>query len=344
MFVRHIERIVHEKHIRVIAVAMIVLISVVGCGKSEPAATPGPPTATATPIPPTETPLPPTPTPLPPTPTPVPPTATPPPSPPAPSERVYIPAGEFIMGSDEGRSNEQPAHTVYLDAFYIDKTEVTNAQFAQFLNEQGNQKEGGETWLDIGDEDCRIIRRGTQYQPWSDYRDHPVLEVTWYGAKAYCEWTGGRLPTEAEWEKAASWDPATETKRVYPWGNEWDESRANADRPITTTVEIGIHTVPVGSKSKGASPYGVMDMSGNVWEWVADWYAKDYYERSPSQNPQGADPGECTVLGPNAQDGHECKVLKGGSWRSAASFTRTTVRDYIFPTFSFDVGFRCVHE
>jgi formylglycine-generating enzyme required for sulfatase activity len=247
---------------------------------------------------------------------------------------VYVPAGEFVMGSEEGRSNERPVHTVYLDAFYIDKTEVTNAQFAQFLNEQGNQKEGGATWLDIEDSDCLIAKSGERYQSKSGYEDHPVIEVTWYGSRAYCKWRGlgvpgqVRLPTEAEWEKAASWDPATGAKRIYPWGNEWDGGRVNADRPITGTMEIGTHTVPVGSKSEGASPYGVLDMAGNVWEWVADWYAKDYYDRSPYQNPKGPGSGED-------------RVVRGGSWRSPSSFVRTTVREYIFPTYTFDQGFRC---
>ena len=176
-----------------------------------------------------------------------------------------------------------------------------------------------------------------QYRPKSDFEDHPVIEVTWYGAKAYCEWRGlngpeqVRLPTEAEWEKAASWDPATGAKRVYPWGNEWDGSRVNADRPITGTTEVGIHTLPVGSISKGVSPYGVLDMAGNVWEWVADWYAGDYYEHSPSQNPGGPDLGED-------------RVLRGGSWRSSGSFARTTVRHHWFPAYSFDIGFRCARS
>ncbi|MGB2895573.1 MAG: SUMF1/EgtB/PvdO family nonheme iron enzyme [Anaerolineales bacterium] len=253
------------------------------------------------------------------------------------SEMVRIPAGEFIMGSDEGRSDERPVHTVYLDAYYIDKTEVTNAQFAQFLNEQGNQEEDGETWLDIEDEDCLITESGGHYRPKSEYKDHPVIEATWYGAKAYCNWRGLsvqeqiRLPTEAEWEKAASWNPAMDAKRIYPWGNEWDDSRANADRPITTTTEIGVHTVSVGSNPKGASSYGVLNMAGNVWEWVADWYARDYYGNSPSQNPQGPDAGED-------------KVVRGGSWRSPSSFARTTVRHHWFPAYTFDIGFRCAYS
>jgi predicted outer membrane repeat protein len=253
------------------------------------------------------------------------------------SQMLLVPAGEFTMGSDEGRGDERPVHRVTLDAFAIDETEVTNAQFADFLNERGNREEGGETWLDVDDEDCLIKKRGLHFQPKSGFEDHPVIEVTWYGAIAYCEWRGEeesaplRLPTEAEWEKAASWDAAAAAKRVYPWGDAWDGSAVNADWPITATTELRPHTAPVGSHPEGASPYGVLDMGGNVWEWVADWYAGDYYSRSPSQNPQGP-------------DAREDKVLRGGSWRSPSSFVRTTVRHHWYPEYTFDIGFRCARS
>jgi predicted outer membrane repeat protein len=253
------------------------------------------------------------------------------------SHMLLVPAGEFTMGSDEGRGDERPVHTVSLDAFAIDETEVTNAQFARFLNERGNREEGGETWLDVDDEDCLIKNRGSHFQPKSGSEDHPVIEVTWYGARAYCEWRGEgesdplRLPTEAEWEKAASWDPAAGVKRVYPWGDAWDSGTVNADWPITTTTELRPHTALVGSHPEGASPYGMLDMAGNVWEWVTDWYASDYYEHSPSHNPQGPDAGED-------------KVLRGGSWRSTREFVRTTVRHHWYPDYTFDIGFRCARS
>ena len=128
---------------------------------------------------------------------------------------VYVPAGEFEMGSTEGDSHEQPVHTVVLDAFWIDRTEVMNAQFAHFLNEEGNQREGGVMWLDLDDEACLIASSGGEFEPKTGYGGHPVIEVSWYGAQAYCDWAGARLPTEAEWEYAARGPEAS----VYPWGD-----------------------------------------------------------------------------------------------------------------------------
>jgi len=232
---------------------------------------------------------------------------------------VYVPAGEFTMGSDEGDSNEQPVHTVYLDAFYIDKYEVTNAQFALFLSEQGNQEEGGVTWLDIVDLDCLITQSGGQYQPKSGYEDHPVIEVSWHGARAYCQWAGKRLPTEAEWEKAARGTDG----RTYPWGEGIDCDHAQYGG-------CGGQTVPIGSKPKGASPYGALDMAGNVWEWVADWYDSGYYAASPQSNPEGSTSGDY-------------RVIRGGSWANLEPPLRAALRRRARPAaVRFTVGFRCV--
>jgi formylglycine-generating enzyme required for sulfatase activity len=242
----------------------------------------------------------PTATPIPPTDAPVPPTDTPPPS--TPADMVHVPAGEFTMGSNEGESDEQPVNTVYLDAFYIDEYEVTNGQFAQFLNEQGNQEEGGVTWVDIGAEYCLITESEGQYQPRSGYSDHPVVEVSWYGARAYCQWAGKGLPTEAEWEKAARGTDG----RTYPWGEGIDCDHAQYGK-------CGGQTMLVGSKPKGASPYGALDMAGNVWEWVADWYDSGYYATSPESNPRG----------PTSED---CRVIRGGSWYDLEAFARCRSR------------------
>lgn len=116
---------------------------------------------------------------------------------------VYVPEGEFQMGSEDGDSDEEPIHAVYLDAFWMDQTEVTNAMFAKFLNEEGNQSEGGVSWLDASDDDVLIVKNGSTWQPKSGYEDHPVIEVSWYSAQAYCAWVDRSLPTEAEWEKTA---------------------------------------------------------------------------------------------------------------------------------------------
>jgi formylglycine-generating enzyme required for sulfatase activity len=241
-------------------------------------------------------------------------------------EMVTIPAGEFQMGCDDTNPNEycnsdeQPLHTVYLDAYAIDKYEVTNAQYAEFLNAEGNQEEGGYTWLDADDSDVRIHESGGVWQVDAGYEDHPVTEVTWYGARAYCEWQGKRLPTEAEWEKAAR--GASDT-RMYPWGNEDpDCSRLNYDYCVGDTA-------PVGSYPSGASPYGALDMAGNVWEWVNDWYDSNYYDVSPHNNPPGPDRGNS-------------RVLRGGGWYNIWPGVRVALRLYYYPFSSDDgLGFRC---
>jgi formylglycine-generating enzyme required for sulfatase activity/predicted Ser/Thr protein kinase len=310
--------------------------------------TPPAPTVTPTtmPIPPTDTSVP-----LTDTPPSVPPTDTPPAS--APSlDMVHVPAGGFIMGSSDADVDNalavceevyntcqrgwfedgQPQHTVYLDAFYIDKTEVTTAQFVRFLNEQGNQEEGGVPWLDIGGEDCPIIESGGQYESKSGYSDHPVVEVSWYGARAYCQWAGKRLPTEAEWEKAARGTDG----QGYPWGNAFDGSKLNfCDKNCSpgwkdASVDDGYTgTAPVDIYPAGASPYGALDMAGNVWEWVADWYDRGYYTSSPESNPKG----------PASGSG---RIVRGGSWRDNGALVRADCRAWLGPDYTGPSGgFRC---
>ncbi len=258
---------------------------------------------------------------------------------------VYVPEGEFIMGRDTYESlqicdkfywdvcdrdlfiNEEPSHTVYLDGYWIDQTEVTNAMFAQFLNKEGNLLEAGYTWLDAGSEFVVIHRSGTTWNADSGYSDHPVVQVTWYGAQAYCIWAGARLPTEAEWEKAAR---GTES-RTFPWG-EGDPLCSLANfRNIEGQCFDGT-TSSVGSFPAGASPYGVVDLAGNVWEWVADWYDEDYYASSPDRNPTGPSSGGD-------------RVLRGGSWGNSRYELRSTMRHKYEPTFSSSFfGFRCVQS
>jgi len=226
---------------------------------------------------------------------------------------ALIPAGDFQMGSENGDSDERPVHTVYLDAFYMDIYEVTNALFAEFLNARGNQKEGGATWLDAGDEDARIHQAGGRWQADAGYEDHPAVEITWYGARAFCEWRGARLPTEAEWEKAARGGLSGAS---YPWGDEAPVCEKGAQNGAQFGACDG-ETVAVGSFA--ANGYGLFDMAGNVWEWVWDWYAVDYYGRSRLQNPLGPDSGEG-------------RVVRGGSWDNNVNGLRSANRGGLGPS------------
>jgi len=236
---------------------------------------------------------------------------------PSTGDMVLIPAGEFLMGSEDGDDDEKPVHKIYLDAYYIDKYEVTNAQFSRFLNEKGNQEESGATWLDIDDEECLIEYMNGRYQPKSGYDNHPVAEVSWYGARAYAKWAGRRLPTEAEWEKAAR---GGLLGKKYACGDSIDSSKANYGGNVG-------HTTPVGSYPPNG--YGLYDMTGNVWEWVSDWYDQDYYSSSPHRNPQGPDSGSR-------------RVSRGGCWRNAARLLRCAGRDYRPPgNAAAGLGFRC---
>ena len=262
------------------------------------------------------------------------------------STMVLIPAGEFIMGASDSQldeitqgdrnlkeifKHEKPQHVVYLDSFYIDKYEITNIQFEEFVNATkyvtdaeregwGYVWEGFNVWPRI---------RGANWRsplgPEStidDKMDHPVIQVSYNDALAYAKWAGKRLSTEAEWEKASRGTDG----RLYPWGNRWDASRVNS-------WEAGPHTTtPVGSYPDGASPYGAQDMAGNVWEWGADWYHHAYYGfQQKWSNPRGPAQGE-----------H--RVLRGGTWQNNRRGTRCTHRDNYVTVPDFRVhlgGFRC---
>ena len=221
-----------------------------------------------------------------------------------PKDMILIPAGEFIMGTDseEANADQKPAHQVYLDAFYIDKHEVTNAEYEEFILAGGYKKK--EFWTEegwdciqkfqFGGDEWYQVETPLQYgeNSVSTDPDHPVIGASWYEAKAYANWAGKRLPTEAEWEKAARGTDG----RFYPWGNEMDFSRLSYF-PHVTKVQT------VGSFANGASPYGVLDMAGSVWEWCTDWYGESYYSQSPQKHPTGPDKGEY-------------RVLRGGGWNS----------------------------
>jgi formylglycine-generating enzyme required for sulfatase activity len=217
---------------------------------------------------------------------------------------VYVPEGEFTMGSDVD-SYEQPIHKVTLDAFWIDQTEVTNANYAKCVD-AGN---------------CGSPSYGDHFNN-SNYENHPVVFVNWYQANAYCSWAGRRLPTEAEWEKAARGTDG----RTYPWGENIDRTFANYDQ----NQNVG-DTSAVGSYASGQSTYGVYDMAGNVWEWTADWYGDTYYSQSPSSNPLGPDSGDL-------------KVVRGGSWDVSRYYVRSAYRywyDASYTYYNDYIGFRC---
>ena len=231
-------------------------------------------------------------------------------------EMVLIPAGDFIMGSDTGYLDEKPVHTVYLDAYFIDKYEVTNGLYELCV------------LLDI----CIRPIDYSSYQRLSYFgnplfANYPVVNVTYEMARTYCEdWRGGRLPTEAEWEKAARGTDAS----TYPWGEEIGCEYANYRDKSCERVR---DTAPVTSFAKGVSDYGVYNMSGNVWEWVKDWYSPAYYLRSPAENPTGPDHAVVGIF----------YIKRGGSFQKNNLLATTTNREQNDPTnYGSDLGFRCV--
>ncbi len=228
---------------------------------------------------------------------------------------VTIPAGEFLMGSPEGkgRADEWPQRSVSLDAFLIDQVEVTNERYMAFVKATGHRTPPNPY--------------GTGPLGSLTGIEHlPVVQTTWYDAKAYCTWAKKRLPTEAEWEKAARGTDG----RLYPWGNEPPTAkRANFDREWEE--EKTLH--PVGALPGGDSPYGVKDMAGNAREWVSDWYDAEYYQDAPLRNPQG--PDKKGVV----------RVIRGGSWHSPASDITTTARGRGgFALQTHGTGFRCARS
>lgn len=232
---------------------------------------------------------------------------------------IYLPGGSFGMGNLSGRSDARPKHEVKLSAFYIDQFEVTNAAYQEFVDATGHPA----PWID------------PQKYPWAnEYNwtagkypagtgDHPVVLVSWSDAVAFAKWKGKRLPTEAEWEKAAS----DGTSRIYPWGDEWDVTKCNSRESHLNAA------VAVTAYENGSSPRGVRNLAGNVWEWCSDWYDKDYYQQSSVQDPVGADRGAT-------------KVIRGGSWDTYGVDRLTTFsRESQFPgTKSYDLGFRCAKD
>jgi formylglycine-generating enzyme required for sulfatase activity len=255
-----------------------------------------------------------------------------------PEGMVLIPAGTFQMGSTTGDVDEVPVHTVELDAYYIDQYEVTNAEYQVFVAATGHPPPRGIGYTAV----YELLKN--DYEPWNDpgfnHPDQPVTTVTWFDATAYCKWVGKRLPTEAEWEKAAR--GGLEGAR-YPWGDtEPGNTSANfADSQTefewrSPDVNDGfLFTAPVGTFPPNG--YGLFDMAGNVWEWCADWYSPTYYSdvqgaENPPRNPTGPDTGER-------------RVLRGGTWYRAVHTIRNAERVSDFPSNSLNVvGFRCAMD
>jgi formylglycine-generating enzyme required for sulfatase activity len=236
---------------------------------------------------------------------------------------VEIPGGSFTMGRDGGPANEQPAHQNFLPTFYIDRQLVTMAEFATFVQAKGPNGPQGEMYLDVHDPDNRIHQQDGAWLPAPGFAEHPAGEVSWFGALAYCQWRQKRLPSEAEWEKAARGTDG----RLYPWGN---------DAPRSDLAFFGAmrgQTVPVGQYPNGASPYGVLDMAGQVWEWTTSIYKPYPYD---------------------LQDGREdlavaaSRVARGGSSSSSAEGLTSTSREIISSARQMTghayIGFRCVRH
>ena len=221
---------------------------------------------------------------------------------------VLVPAGEFPMGSDEGDDDEQPIHRVFLDSVYLDTFEVTNGRFAKFVEAIQSEPPWG-----FADQETPVV-----------HADRPVRWVNWLEAWGYCLWAGKRLPTEAEWEKAARGTDG----RVYPWGND-PPTAAHAVFGLTEGAET---VSPIGNRDQGKSPYGVHDLAGNLYEWVTDWYDDAFYTTTPTSNPRG--PVEGTA-----------KVQRGGSYINQSYRLRAAFRTKGDPTeHDPHVGFRCAQD
>ena len=246
----------------------------------------------------------------------------------APEGMVLIPAGEFQMGSNDGESGEKPVHTVYVDAFYMDIYEVTNAQYKQFVDANPQWRK---------DRISSAYHWGSYLEHWSGNSypsgkgNHPVTNVSWYAAMAYAEWAEKRLPTEAEWEKAAR---GGLVGKKYPWGDSIDSSKANCDGNVEDTTPIG---------SYPSNGYGLYDMTGNVSEWCLDGYDAYFHNNSPRRNPiGGAD--SITDLTSNFTNITSLRVVRGGSWNSPPYYLRVSHRGNLKPSVALTsnyVGFRC---
>jgi len=260
-----------------------------------------------------------------------------------PGQMIYIPAGSFLMGNNGAEpysySNELPQHSVYLSGYWIGKYEVTRGEYAQFMAAGGYSDP---TYWSSAGWNWKVTTSRTEPDYWAAVQDwgtgsftqtdnHPVVGVSYYEAEAFCNWAGGHLATEAQWEKAARWTGSY--PNVYPWGNTWDYERCNNyyDHNAAGGGYAKDQTAPVGSYPSGASPYGCQDMAGNAWEWCKDWYSSTYYSQSPASDPQGPTSGSY-------------RALRGGSWYYyyyVDYYDRCAFRYFNYPnSYWFNLGFR----
>jgi formylglycine-generating enzyme required for sulfatase activity len=238
----------------------------------------------------------------------------------SPKDMVLVSPGFFIMGSNRSLKDEAPEHRVYLDSYWIDKYEVSAGKFAEFLNTVDNVKG---YYLD---NKFGTLYYDSRFHPRPGLENYPINNITWKAADAYCKWGKNRLPTEAEWEKAARGTSA----QAYPWGNISPSNTLARYFQTWTKEEKHNVMVPVQALAEGQSPYGLHNMAGNVKEWVDDWYDREYYnEQSEYANPRGP-------------IGGEFKVVRGGSWRDLKGFIYSTFRNSGNPNSRMDdYGFRC---
>lgn len=248
-------------------------------------------------------------------------------------QMVYVPAGEFLLGAKKyepgTEKNEQPQCPVFLDAFWIYKTPVTNAMYVKFMNEMGRKKKiggrMGETWDHQEIDFIHIYRSAEIWIVEKGFKDYPVVMVNNSEARLYSIWAGCRLPTEAEWEKAARGTDG----RKYPWGNQ------EPDKDLLNYNKNKNGITKVGSYPKGASPYCALDMEGNVKQWTADYWSSDFYNHMPMRNPEKSNPYD--------GDPDFRIVIRGSSWDQDGYFTRVTYRSPVSEDYrSKYIGFRCV--
>jgi formylglycine-generating enzyme required for sulfatase activity len=270
---------------------------------------------------------------------------------------ILIDQGTFTMGSDDGEVGERPEHEVFVSTYLIDRYEVSAREFADFLNARGN---ADDPFFSAGRHSTVVEGADGSYAPRKGYDAYPANNLTWYGASSYCQWADKRLPTEAEWEKAARGGDV----RIYPWGNDPpDEKLARYDQAWGGEGR-GVLT-PVDALPAGASYYGAFHMAGNVWEWVGDWYRQNYCSFCPDvdrsgevaarllgkeNNPFASRWEEQEMISPERVDPRGpafgyFKVLRGGSWSDAEPLMKVTVRYWRLPEErGLNIGFRCARD